>query len=71
VRKLRKKFGMNASQFAKLLGVSPPTVTNWEKGSDKLNLRQRTMDALTRVAELTPEQAMRELQRKGSRSTRH
>jgi len=54
---------MNASQFAKLLGVSPPTVTNWEKRSGKLNLRQRTMDALTRVAELTPEQAMRELNR--------
>jgi len=63
VRKLRQKFGMNASQFAKLLGVSPPTVTNWENGSGKLNLRQRTMDALTRVAELTPEQAMRELNR--------
>ncbi|RLA50550.1 MAG: hypothetical protein DRQ65_08855 [Gammaproteobacteria bacterium] len=63
VRKLRRNFGMNASQFAKLLGVSPPTVTNWEKRSGKLNLRQRTMDALTRVAELTPEQAMRELNR--------
>jgi uncharacterized Zn finger protein len=61
VRKLRKKFGMNVSQFAKLVGVSPPTVTNWEKGSGKLNLRQRTMDALSLVTELTAEQAMREL----------
>jgi uncharacterized Zn finger protein len=71
VRKLRQKFRMNGSQFAKLLGVSPPTVTNWEKGSGKLNLRQRAMDALTRVAELTPEQAMKELKRKGSRSAHH
>ena len=56
VKKLRKKFGMNSSQFAKLVGVSPPTVTNWENGSGKLNLRQRTMEALSRVTELTPEQ---------------
>ena len=61
VKKLRKKFGMNSSQFAKLVGVSPPTVTNWENGSGKLNLRQRTMEALSRVTELTPEQAMGEL----------
>ncbi len=67
VKKLRKKFGMNTSQFAKLIGVSPPTVTNWENGSGKLNLRQRTMDALTQVTELAPEQAMKKLQRKNPR----
>ena len=71
VRKLRQKFGMNASQFAKLVGVSPPTVTNWESGSGKLNLRQRTMDALTGVTELTPEQAMRKLRHKSPRSAQH
>ena len=71
VKKLRKKFGMNASQFAKLVGVSPPTITNWEKGSGKLNLRQRTMDALTRVTELTPQQAMTALKHKDPRSVRH
>jgi uncharacterized Zn finger protein len=58
---LRKRFGMNTSQFAKLVGVSPPTVTNWENGSGELNLRQRTLDALTQVTELTPEQADRAL----------
>ncbi len=61
VTRLRKRFGMNTSQFAKLLGVSPPTVTNWENGSGKLNLRQRTLAALTRVVEYTPEQAERKL----------
>ncbi|MEA2093093.1 MAG: helix-turn-helix domain-containing protein, partial [Pseudomonadota bacterium] len=49
VTRLRKRFRMNTSQFAKLVGVSPPTVTNWENGSGKLNLRQRTLDALTQV----------------------
>jgi len=61
VTRLRKRFGMNTSQFAKLLGVSPPTVSNWENGSGKLNLRQRSLDALGRVAEYTPEQAVSEL----------
>ena len=63
VTRLRKRFGMNASQFAKLVGVSPQTVNSWENGSGKLNLRQRTTDALTQAAELTPEQARRKLKR--------
>lgn len=57
VTRLRKRFRMNTSQFAKLVGVSPPTVSNWENGSGRLNLRQRSLDALNRVAEFTPEQA--------------
>ena len=61
VSRLRKRFGMNTSQFAKLVGVSPPTVTNWENGSGELNLRQRNLDALTQVTEFTQEQADREL----------
>jgi len=63
VTRLRKRFKMNASQFAKLVGVSPPTVGNWEKGSGKLNLRQHTLNALSRTAKLTPEQATRRLKR--------
>jgi uncharacterized Zn finger protein len=66
VTRLRKRFNMNTSQFAKLVGVSPPTVSNWENGSGKLTLRQRTLEALTRVAELAPEQAERELKRRAS-----
>lgn len=63
VTRLRLRFGMNVSQFAKLVGVSPQTINSWENGSGKLNLRQRTTDALTHVAELTPEHAMRKLKR--------
>ena len=61
VTRLRKRFGMNVAQFAKLVGVSPPTVSNWENGSGKLNLRQRNLNALIKAAELTPEQAQREV----------
>lgn len=64
VAKLRKRFKMNASQFAALVGVSPATVANWENGSGKLNLRPRTLDALTQAAGLTPEQAARKSKRK-------
>ncbi len=61
VRRLRKQFEMNSTQFANLLGVSPATVNNWENGSGKLTLRQRNLEALTQVAKLTPQQAKRKL----------
>ena len=63
VARLRKRFRMNTSRFAKLVGVSPSTVSNWENGSGTLNLRQRTHYALTQVAKLTPEQAARKAKR--------
>ncbi len=59
IRRLRKQFGMNSAQFAKLLGITSPTVNNWENSSGKLQLRQRTLEALTHAAKLTPAQAMR------------
>lgn len=61
VARLRKRFRMNQSQFAKLLGVSQPTVINWENASGKLNLRQRTMEALNQAARLTTDQAEKKL----------
>lgn len=63
VRRLRKQIGMNSAQFAKLLGVSPPTVTSWETSRGKLKLRQGSLEALTEAAELTPEQAERKLKK--------
>ncbi|VAX09479.1 zinc finger, SWIM-type [hydrothermal vent metagenome] len=64
IARLRKRFKMNSSQFATLLGVSSATVSNWENSSGRLNLRQRTLDALIPVAELSLEQAARKLKRK-------
>jgi len=61
VVRLRKRFGMNQSQFARLLGVSQPTVINWENAGGTLNLRQRTMQALTQAARLTTDQATKKL----------
>ncbi|MCF6226382.1 MAG: helix-turn-helix domain-containing protein [Xanthomonadales bacterium] len=64
VARLRKRFKLNSSQFAMLLGVSPATVTNWENGSGKLNLRSHSLDAFTQIVKLTPEQAISKLKRK-------
>ncbi|MEA1890892.1 MAG: helix-turn-helix domain-containing protein [Pseudomonadota bacterium] len=64
VSRLRKRLKLNTAQFAKLIGVSPPTVSNWENGGGKLNLRQRNLDALTRTSKLSPLQATRALKRK-------
>jgi len=61
IARLRKTFGINQSQFAKLVGVSPPTVAHWENASGKLNLRRRTLEALTQVAGLTTTEATRKL----------
>ncbi len=63
VTSLRKRFKMNASQFATLVGVTPPTLSNWENATGKLNLRQRSRDALIKVSELTPQQAITEVMR--------
>ncbi|VAW83290.1 zinc finger, SWIM-type [hydrothermal vent metagenome] len=59
--KLRKRFVMNLSEFAKLVNVGSTTVKNWENGKGKLNLQKRSLDALEKVAELTAEQAMKKL----------
>ncbi len=63
VVRLRKKFRMNQSQFAKLLGVSTLSINNWENADGKLNLRQRSIEALTGAAKLTTAQAIKKLKR--------
>lgn len=63
IRKLRKRLDMTPLQFSALLGVSPLSVSNWEKSSGKLNLRQRSLEALSQVANLSPEQAKKKLKR--------
>lgn len=57
VSKLRKKFNMSQGQFARLLGVSLPTICNWEKKEGALNLQTRTRDMWSAVASFTKEAA--------------
>lgn len=46
VMAMRKKTGLTQEKFGKLVGVSVPTVVNWEKAKGKLNLRKATAGAL-------------------------
>ncbi len=64
VSRLRMRLNINTAQFAKLIDVSTPTVRKWENSGGKLNLRQRNLDALNRIAKLTSLQATRALKRK-------
>ncbi|MBN1844647.1 MAG: SWIM zinc finger family protein [Sedimentisphaerales bacterium] len=54
---LRAKFGMSQSKFARLLGVSAPSIGNWEKKSGTLNLQPRTRYAWNKVKRLTKKQS--------------
>ncbi|MCF8063070.1 MAG: SWIM zinc finger family protein [Deltaproteobacteria bacterium] len=57
VARLRKRFAMTQGQFARLLGVSPPSVGNWEKRKGRLNLQARTQRAWDRARALTRKEA--------------
>ena len=61
VAKLRAKFGMSTSQFAKLLGVSAPAVTNWETKQGAIGFQARTLDAWIGATKLTIRQAWQRL----------
>ena len=57
VARLRKRLGMNKSEFARVVGVSPPTITNWENRKGALTLQRPHLDSLRRIAAMTPDQA--------------
>lgn len=61
VTKLRAKFGMSPSQFARLLGVSAAAVANWETKKGAIGFQTRTLDAWNAAAKLTKAQAWRVL----------
>lgn len=65
VKAMRKKTGLTQEKFGMLVGVSVPTVVNWEKAKGKLNLRKAAAGALQglrgkgkrEVAEMLPKEA--------------
>ncbi len=61
VAELRAEFGMTPGEFARLLGVSAPTIGNWEKKQTGLNLQSRTLKALRAASTLTKQQAWRKM----------
>ncbi len=61
VADLRERLGLRKSELARLVGVSGPTITNWESKPGALNLQRGPLKALLRVAAMTPEQVTRRL----------
>ena len=61
VVQLRKRFDMNKTRFAQLVGVTAATVANWEKADRELRLQRQTLHALQNVVGMTPEQAAEQL----------
>ena len=66
VKAMRKKTGLTQEKFGKLVGVSVPTVVNWEKAKGKVEIRRKeTMARLQglkgkgkrEVAEMLPKEA--------------
>jgi len=57
IARIRKRFGMNYSQFARLIGVSGSTISVWERKAERLNLKQQNRDALASITELSKDQA--------------
>ena len=50
VRAMRKKTGLTQAKFGKLVGVSVPTVVNWEKVEGKVEIRRKA--TMARLQEL-------------------
>jgi len=61
VSRLRKRFDMNLSQFARLVGVSAQTISKWENQPERLTLRPESLAALTKVNMLDKSQAWAQL----------
>jgi len=50
VKTLRKRMGLTQAQFGKLVGVSVPTIVNWEKVEGKIDIRKKaTMARLQEI----------------------
>jgi uncharacterized Zn finger protein len=63
VAALRKKLALSKMEFARLLGVSPASIANWECTRGRLNLQQRSMRALKAAMEAGQEDARARLLR--------
>lgn len=63
VRKLRAKLGVTQVEFAKLMGVSPLSVSKWERKEGRIVLRSRTMKAFVRIRTLGKKALKAELEK--------
>jgi hypothetical protein len=70
MRSLRRRLRLTGQDFAKLLGITPQVVYNWEKTNGPLRVRQRTRDAILAVREIGAREARRRLDQMKAAKTR-
>ena len=58
---MRRKLGLSQEAFAKLVGVSPSAVYNWERKSGMLRLRSKTQAAVMAARKLGSREAKAKL----------
>lgn len=61
MRSMRKKLRLTQAEFASLLGVSTPAVSQWEKKTGALKVRDETKKAIFGVRDLGAREARRRL----------
>jgi DNA-binding transcriptional regulator YiaG len=61
MRSLRKKQRLSQAEFARLVGVSMPTVWQWEKKTGALKVRDETKKAIFAIRDLGAREAQRRL----------
>ena len=64
---MRRKLGLSQEAFAKLVGVSPNAVYQWERKSGMLRLRSKTQAAVMAVRELGAREAKAKLAEMGQK----
>ena len=61
MRSMRKRLRLTQAEFARLLGVSMPTVWQWEKKTGALKVRDETKKAIFAIRDLGAREARRRL----------
>jgi len=49
IKRTRKRLKLSATEFAKMVGVSPTTIYKWEKTPGKLKLQTRCVQNLVKI----------------------
>ncbi|MEM7390817.1 MAG: helix-turn-helix domain-containing protein [Verrucomicrobiota bacterium] len=63
IRSLRKRWGVSQAKFAKLLGVTPQTVVNWENDDGAIELRSKARKAYLSLRHLGAREAKKMLEK--------
>lgn len=64
VRKLRKIYQLSVAELAKLTNITTATIHRWEKQTGVITVRATTLKSISRVFDMSYDEAMRKLRRR-------